>query len=305
VEESEEKRPMIGANAGARARVVIRPDDRRSAVIDTIDSSREHLSLSIFRCDDDGVVDALTAAVRRGVHVRVLLTSRAKASKAHLKQLHAVLTAAGAEVRRYTDAVVRYHAKYIVADAATAVIASFNFTRKCFHTTCDFAVVTHDSQVIAAVTHLFDGDWRGNAYDAVADGADQLIVGPEQARRRFAELFESATERIRIIDPKIDDPAMLTLLKRRAAAGLRVEIRGPTTLGSLVPHGKLLVIDDSLAVIGSISLSMLALEFRRELAVVTRDRASLATLDQFWQSLPALATAGDAPGVSGDPFLPA
>jgi phosphatidylserine/phosphatidylglycerophosphate/cardiolipin synthase-like enzyme len=98
---------------------------------------------------------------------------------------------------------------------------------------------------------------------------------------------------------------MLALLKRRAAAGLRVEIRGPGGLGSLVPHGKMLVIDDSLAVIGSISLSMLALEFRRELAVVTRDRASLATLDDFWQSLPPMATTGDAPGVSGDPFLPA
>jgi phosphatidylserine/phosphatidylglycerophosphate/cardiolipin synthase-like enzyme len=303
MEESEEKRPMIGADAAARTRVVIHPGDRRSAVTDTINSSREQLSLSIFRCDDDGVVDALAAAVKRGVHVRVLLTSRAKASKAHLKQLHSVLKAAGAEVRRYTDAVVRYHAKYIVADAATALVASLNFTRKCFETTCDFAVVTHDPQVISAVTHLFDGDWRGLAYEPAADAADQIIVGPEQARRRFAALFESATERIRVIDPKIDDPVMLSLLKRRAAAGLRVEIRGPTALGSLVPHGKLLVIDDSLAVIGSISLSTLALEFRRELAVVTRDRVSLATLDQFWESLPAMATAGGAPGVSDDPFL--
>jgi phosphatidylserine/phosphatidylglycerophosphate/cardiolipin synthase-like enzyme len=177
MEKSEEERPMIGA-AGARTRVVIRPDDRRSAVIDTINSSRERLSLSMFRCDDDGVVDALAAAVKRGVHVRVLLTSRAKASKAHLKQLHSLLKAAGAEVRRYTDAVVRYHAKYIVADAATALIASFNFTRKCFQTTCDFALVTHDPQVISAVTPLFDDDWRGIAYDPVANAADQLIVAP-------------------------------------------------------------------------------------------------------------------------------
>jgi phosphatidylserine/phosphatidylglycerophosphate/cardiolipin synthase-like enzyme len=304
MEESEEKRPMIGADADTRTRVVIPPDDRRSAVIDTINSSREQLSLSIFRCDDDGVVEALAAAVKRGVHVRVLLTSRAKASKAHLKRLHDVLKAAGAEVRRYTDAVVRYHAKYIVADSATALIGSLNFTRKCFETTCDFAVVTHDPQVISAVTRLFDGDWRGDPYDPDTDPENQLIVGPEHARRRFAEMFESATERIRIIDPKIDDHAMLALLKRRAAAGLRVEIRGPTSLGSLVPHGKMLIIDDSVAVIGSISLSMLALEFRRELAVVTRDRASLATLDEFWQSLPAMATAGDAPDVSADSFLP-
>ena len=68
------------------------------------------------------------------------------------------------------------------------------------------------------------------------------------------------------------------------------------------PHKlrKLLVIDDSTAVIGSISLSMLALEFRRELAIVTRGAASLRALDEFWRSLPDPLTGGPSDALSSD-----
>jgi hypothetical protein len=68
--------------------------------------------------------------------------------------------------------------------------------------------------------------------------------------------------------------------------GVNVEIRGPRDVGALMPHGKLLMIDDGTAVIGSISLATLALEFRRELAVIIHDVRVLDALDGFWKSLP-------------------
>ena len=49
----------------------------------------------------------------------------------------------------YTDPVVKYHAKYLVADDGPAVVASLNFTRKCFRKTCDALVVTHDPAVVS------------------------------------------------------------------------------------------------------------------------------------------------------------
>ena len=91
---------------------------------------------------------------------------------------------------------------------------------------------------------------------------------------------------------------MLLMLRERAAQGIRVDIRGRSALGSLVAHGKLLMIDDAAAAIGSISLSTLALEFRRELAVVIRDRCSLDALNGFWNSLPAGNAPGAAAGIS-------
>lgn len=279
---------MTFMSSGSRERLILAPEERRPALVNVIDSARERLALSLFRCDDQAVLDALGAAVRRGVRVRALLTGRAKGSKRQLKHLRKFLKAVGADVRRYADPVVRYHAKYIVADDGPAVITSLNFTRKCFEATCDFLVVSSDRELVSGLTRLFDADWDGKRYEPPNVPIHRLIVGPEQARHRFTALFQQAARRIRLIDPKISDPAMLLLLKAKEAQGVAVDIRGQVGLGSLVPHGKLLIIDDATAVIGSISLSTLALEFRRELAVVIRDPLGLEALDRFWNSLPAL-----------------
>ena len=275
------------ASSGDRAdRIVVEPGDRRPAVLEVIDAARERLDLSVFRCDEDPVIESLERAVRRGVQVRALMTGRARGSKAQLKQLRKLLEAIGVDVRRYGDAVVRYHAKYIVADDGPAVVASLNFTRKCFRSTCDFMLVSSDAALVAALRSVFDADWIGAPYRRANGSAGRLIVGPEDARAGFVALIGQAVRRIRLIDPKISDPAMLLLLRKREAEGIRVDIRGRSDLGPLVAHGKLLMIDDHAAVIGSISLSALALEFRRELAVVVRDRPSLDVLEGFWSSLP-------------------
>ena len=278
-------------------RIVVDPGDRLPAVLELIDAARHRLDLSVFRCDDDQVLDALERAVRRGVRVRALMTGRAKGSKKQLKQLRKLLEAIGVEVRRYADVVVRYHAKYIVADDRRAIVASLNFTRKCFKATCDLMLVSRDPALSSELRRLFDCDWSGETFRPAAE-TDRLIVGPERARAGFVALIGAAARTIRLVDPKISDPAMLLLLKRREAEGIRVDIRGRSGLGPMVAHGKLLMIDDHAAAIGSISLSTLALEFRRELAVVVRDRSSLDVLEHFWASLPAVDPTVAADGIS-------
>ena len=285
---------MSAASGTPADRVIVAPTERLPAILAVIDSATERLDLSVFRCDEDAVLEALERAVRRGVRVRALVTGRAKGSKAQLKQLRKMLKALGVDVRKYADIVVRYHAKYIVADNGPAIVASLNFTRKCFGATCDFILVSSDLDLVAALRGVFEADWHGTPLRAADGQAARLIVGPEYARARFAALIRQAAHRIRLIDPKISDPAMMLLLKNREAEGIRVDIRGRSGLGPLTAHGKLLMIDDAVAAIGSISLSTLALEFRRELAVVMRDAASLDTLNGFWDSLPAV----DAPGLS-------
>jgi phosphatidylserine/phosphatidylglycerophosphate/cardiolipin synthase-like enzyme len=286
VEKRKESGPMTSPGGTAAERIVIVPEERRDAVLAVIDSARERLDLSLFRCDDDVVLDALAAAVRRRVRVRALLTARAKGSKAQLKGLRKQLQSTGVDVRRYSDPVVRYHAKYLVADDGPAVIASLNFTRKCFTDTCDFLLVSTDPHLVGALVGLFEGDWHGRVYVPGNGDGDRLIVGPEQARARFAALLDQATRTIRIIDPKISDPAILRRLQTKMEQGVSVEIRGPRDVGALMPHGKLLMVDDGTAVIGSVSLATLALEFRRELAVIIHDVRVLDALDGFWKSLP-------------------
>src|SRR5262245_36066336 len=139
-------------------RLVLAPAARRDAVLELMRSAERTLVLSLFRCDDLSVVDELASAVNRGVQVRVLITQRARGWKEKLKDLMALLRSLGADVRPYESPVVKYHAKYIVADDGPALVTSLNFTRKCFENTCDFLVFSKDRDVIEALKALFESD---------------------------------------------------------------------------------------------------------------------------------------------------
>jgi hypothetical protein len=63
-------------------------------------------------------------------------------------------------------------------------------------------------------------------------------------------------------------------------------------MGSLRAHGLVLVVDDRLAVVGSLSLSPMHLAFRRELALTTADPAVLTSLRGFLKTLSGSKRAG-------------
>ena len=173
-------------------RLILEPGERREAVLQVIRGARERLVLSVFRCDDFKILDALAGAVRRGVRVRALLTQRAKNWDKRLQELEVFLDSMGAEVHRYAGAETKYHAKYIVADDGPALIASLNFTRKCFEKTCDFIVVTCEPGTVAGLTQLFENDCRHPDAALPPGFSDRLIVGPDRARTRFLEMLGQA-----------------------------------------------------------------------------------------------------------------
>ena len=92
------------------------PAERKAALLGVIGAAKRRLILSLFRCDDFSILDALAAALERGCEVEAVLTKRAKGGKKRLKKLWGALEEMGAVVTRYADPVVKYHAKYLVAD---------------------------------------------------------------------------------------------------------------------------------------------------------------------------------------------
>jgi cardiolipin synthase A/B len=281
---------MVTTRRGPAARgdgvqVIFAPEERQDTVLRVIGEARTQLILSLFRCDDFTVLDALAGALERKVHVEILVTRRAKGWKKKLDQLWHLLESMGAKVYRYADPVVKYHAKYIVADDGPALVASLNFTRKCFTNTADFLLTTHDPGVVTGLKKLFRVDCGTPGAVLPKRLSSQLIVGPEHARERFRKLIDGARRSIRIVDPKLTDPAMLALIKSKKAAGLSVTVLGHSSVGGLVSHGKLILIDEEIAVIGSLALSALSLDFRREVAIVVRDRRAVMQLVDLFQDL--------------------
>ena len=132
---------------------------RRQAVLQVIRAARRRLLVSVFRCTDVTVLDAIGEALNRNVDVRFPISPRARGWEKRLKALGSYLESMGAKVHPYADRVVKYHAKYLLADDGPALITSLNLTAKCFGATCDFILLTHDPGVVSGLRELFDVDW--------------------------------------------------------------------------------------------------------------------------------------------------
>lgn len=279
-------------DAAGSDRLILDPKERRPAVVDLIRSAEHRVCLTIFRCTDFKVLDALADALRRKVRVQLLVTRHAKNWKKRLGDLRRFLEGMGAEVHRYEGIVRKYHAKYLLADDTTALVTSMNLTRKCLQMTCDFQFITRRPEIVSGLRSVFDADWNTHETTEHEPLDGHLIVGPENSRARLAELIASANDSIRIIDHKLSDPAILSLLETKQQAGVRVAVLGAADLGGLVPHGKMVQVDGTRAAIGSISLSARSLDTRREVAVVVDDPACARKLSDFFDRLFAARESG-------------
>jgi cardiolipin synthase len=273
-------------------RLIVAIDQRRAALLDVIRQARSRITLSLFRCNDAEIFAGLAAASARGVTVEVLATSRAKGGRKKIEKLWRALEDAGAALNPYSDPVVKYHAKYLVADDGPAIVASLNLTRKCFRKTCDAIVVTHDPAVITGLHRLWTADC--DRLPMPDDLTERLIVGPERARRQFTALVRQARTSIRLIDAKLSDPDLVSLLNQRRAAGLTVDIFSSKQLGALQSHGKIMLVDDRIAVVGSLALAALSLDFRREVAIVVDEPSAVAEAADLFRGLSAAEAEGAA-----------
>src|SRR5262245_29904360 len=103
-------------------KVITAPADRRAAVLDVIRGARRTILLSLFRCTDEAIFEELAGATGRGVSVEAIVTARAKGGRKKLAKLCRALKDARVSVSMYSDPVVKYHAKYLIADDGPAVV---------------------------------------------------------------------------------------------------------------------------------------------------------------------------------------
>lgn len=282
------------AAAASKETLILDPAERKAALFGVIANARRRLVLSLFRCDDFSLLDALASALERGCEVEAILTNRAKGGKKSLKKLWGALEKMGAVVTHYADPVVKYHAKYLVADEATAVVTTLNPTRKCFSRTWDAVLITQDASVVQGLLTLFRADSAGLPLPSRRTIGRRLIISPERSRAEIRALIAGARRSIRILDHKLSDPDIVGLLRDRRNEGIMVSVIGHHPMGSIEPHGKMMIIDEERAILGSTALSTLSLDFRREVSVVIHQPALVKQLNLAYQQLSVRAGAAAA-----------
>ena len=260
-------------------KLIIQPEAGVVPIIQAIKTAKKSIDVFIFRFDRDDVEQALGAAVTRGVVVRALIAHTNRGGEGRLRKLEQRLLAHGVLVSRSADDLLRYHAKYMIADS-TLHLLGFNFTKLDMDQSRSFAVSTKDSRAVQAALKLFEADLTRQPY---APSKSNLVVSPENSREMLAGFIKGAKKQLAIYDAKLFDPAMVKLLRERADKGVEVRVLGAIKgkygdiearkLGNMRLHVRAIVRDASKAFVGSQSLRKDELENRREVGLIVTNPA--------------------------------
>src|SRR5687767_3885360 len=184
--------------------------------------ARRCIDIVIFRFDLKDLEKELAAAVQRRVAVRALIAHTNSGGAATLRKLEQRLLKAGVTVCRTDDDLVRYHGKLLSIDRRRVYILGFNYTKEDIESR-SFGLLVRERKIVKEVLRLFDSD--ANRTDFVTRVRD-LVVSPENARRRLEQFLRAARTSLDIYDPQASDDQMLELLKGKAKRGVRIRFMG-------------------------------------------------------------------------------
>ena len=275
--------------------VVVQPEAGVNPVVNAIRTARRSIDVVIFRFDRREIEKALGDAVHRGVVVRAQIAHTNRGGEARLRKLEQRLLASGVTVSRSADDLLRYHAKFMIVDRKMLHLFGFNFTRLDIDKSRSFAISTRDAKAVAEASKLFEADLNRQPF---VPGKSHLVVSPENARMMLTSFIGGARKELAIYDAKIQDPAMIRLLKERAAKGVKIRVIGSMKgkdpgvaerkLGPMRLHVRAIVRDGKNAFVGSQSMRKDELENRREVGLIINNptvaRKILTVFEADWEA---------------------
>src|SRR5215475_4494398 len=96
--------------------LIVLPDDTAKPLVDAVNGTKLKLQIRMFLFTDTTLLDAVIAAHRRGVQVRVMLNPARRSGEAENEESRKALTAAGVAVRDSNPAFDVTHQKSMVVD---------------------------------------------------------------------------------------------------------------------------------------------------------------------------------------------
>jgi cardiolipin synthase A/B len=285
--------------------LLVMPEDSAQPLLDAIEHAGKSLRIKMFLFSDPRLLDAVIAAHRRGVHVRIMLNPERRNGEAENAASRKLLSDARIEVIDSNPAFDLTHEKSMVADDKTAFIQSLNWETKNLTATRDYAVVTSHAHEVGEVIECFDADWNRQAFNPAENSHLIWCVG--NGRQRIGQFIDDAKHTLWVQNERYQDPVIIERLVRARVRGVTVHVLARPLhklkkdklveaagglrilddvgikvhkLKGLKLHAKLLFADRARAIIGSINLTPGSFDSRRELAIEVRDPHVMDRLDQ-------------------------
>lgn len=156
------------------------PTDSQTQLLALINGATKSLDIEQEEFSDTAIVNAIVAALNRGVAVRVVLEDPSSYSSEVSE-----VENAGGKVTGYSSSTGFYiHAKTIIADYGTSSAKAFagseNFSSNSLNDNRELGLITSDSGVVSGLESTFNGDFTGSAAGKVAiinPGAQTTATG--------------------------------------------------------------------------------------------------------------------------------
>lgn len=271
-------------------KLIIQPDAGVLPVVEAIKKAKKTIDVVIFRFDLNVVEKALAEAVQRGVLVRALIAHTNRGGESKLRKLEQRMLAAGLNVSRTADDLVRYHAKFMICDGRLHLLG-FNFTKLDVVKSRSFAISTKDRRAVQEAAKVFEADLTRQQY---VPSKSHLVVSPDTSRARLADFIKGARKELAIYDEKVNDLSMIRLLNDRVANGVRIRVLGSVKgkhegieeykLAKMRLHVRAIVRDGTHVFVGSQSLAKGELEKRREVGLIIHNPAVARQLLQVFEA---------------------
>ena len=276
--------------------LIVLPDDSAKPIIAAIAGASKSIRIKMFVFSSPVLLEAVIAAKRRGVQVRVMLNPARRSGEEDNEATHKALEHAGIVVKDANPAFALTHEKSMVVDDETAFVKSLNWATRNLTVTRDYAVVTAHGHEVKEIIDCFEADWHRTAFEPGSDS--HLIWCPNFGRERICQFIDHARHTLFVQNERYQDSVIIERLVRASRQGVKVHVmaRPPHTLDKdklvegvgglrilddvgvkvhklkhLALHGKLLFADGVAAIVGSINFAPGSLDHRRELAIEVRD----------------------------------
>jgi len=287
------------------------PEAGADIILKGIASAKKSIRMKMYLFTRDTVRDALIAASKRGVDVRVLMELNPYGNGATNVDFYNSLK--GTPVKfRWTSYDFRFtHEKSLVIDDQIAYIMTHNITASSFTSNREYGILDPKPEDVAEIIKVYEADWEKKPVDL---SNARLVWSPVNARQKWIELIDSAKDTLDIEQNEWYAPEIVKHVYDAIQRGVKVRAmftpRDPIASDDGEPnrdlirragaqvkymtnpyiHAKIFVVDGKRAFVGSENVSDNSLNNNRELGIIFDQADAVQVVHQAFEKDWGIAT---------------
>jgi cardiolipin synthase len=280
--------------------LITEPQAGYQSIYDFISAAQKTVEMTMYQLSDNKAQDALIAAAKRGVKVRVLLDSDPEGGggKSVNQAAYNALQAGGVNVKWAWSGTL-WHQKSVVRDGNAAAVMTCNLYAPYYPIVRDYAVITADPATASGMETTFNADFSKTSSPptkgSVPKGSE-LIWSPG-AQTGLVNLINSARPGTTLYaeDEQLDsapiENALVAAAKRRVTVNLTMTydssyVNGFNTLAAggvhvrlyqpdapIYIHAKAISVNNNTVYEGSSNFTTAMTNQNRNVGIITTDRA--------------------------------